>query len=286
MAPFSSLSQPIHPCPCPRTPPRQCGEAFASRATSLTSLADEQAHPSISTRRNCWICAGRQELSLVPDVASDSDEESSRGRSRAARQRMRRKRRRTHHSTHRGLEQTHQPTSPTLHRAACLHPPSSSTSIRSWATCSASCPRHSSTTIATNTNLYAAFKEAPPGWATTSAEVWQFISVHIYMGIIDLPYLHMYWEEGVEAAVRRQRLLSGSFHGTPPLLPHRRAHPCGCTRRTVVEKINRSTTSVLSTFPQFFTPPEIITLDETMVRFKGRSSLEDSDPGQAHSHRL
>ena len=49
-------------------------------------------------------------------------------------------------------------------------------------------------TIATNTNLYATFKEAPAGWATTPEEVWLFIAVHIYMGIIDLPYLHMYWE--------------------------------------------------------------------------------------------
>jgi hypothetical protein len=47
-------------------------------------------------------------------------------------------------------------------------------------------------TIATNTNLYATFKHAPAGWATTPEEVWLFIAVHIFMGIVDLPHLHMY----------------------------------------------------------------------------------------------
>jgi predicted acetyltransferase len=41
-------------------------------------------------------------------------------------------------------------------------------------------------TIAHNTNLYAASKHAPAGWATSAEEVWLFIAVHIYMGIVDL----------------------------------------------------------------------------------------------------
>ena len=49
-------------------------------------------------------------------------------------------------------------------------------------------------TIATNTNLFATFKQAPAGWATTPEEVWSFVTVNIFMGIIKLPYLHMYWE--------------------------------------------------------------------------------------------
>lgn len=49
-------------------------------------------------------------------------------------------------------------------------------------------------TIATNTNLYATSKQAPAGWATTADEVWLFIAVHIFMGIVDLPSLPMYWE--------------------------------------------------------------------------------------------
>ena len=63
-------------------------------------------------------------------------------------------------------------------------------------------------TIATNTTLYAASKEAAAGWATTSEEVWSFISVYIFMGIVSLPSFPHVVGAGMEAAVRRQRLLS------------------------------------------------------------------------------
>jgi hypothetical protein len=128
-------------------------------------------------------------------------------------------------------------------------------------------------TIATNTNLYAKSKRAPAGWATTSAEVWLFISVHIFMGIIDLPYLHMYWEEGfrqeyVVNAFSRDRFkeLLRYFHIAEPT-------PRG-VKRTVDQKIKPLYDHCLSIFPEYFTPPEIFTLDETMVRFKGRSSFK------------
>jgi Transposase IS4 len=126
-------------------------------------------------------------------------------------------------------------------------------------------------TITTNTNLYAAFKGAPPGWTTTSAEIWRFISVHIFMGIIDLPNLHMYWEEGwrqqyVVDAFSRDRFteILRYFHIAEPT-------PVG-VKRTVVEKIKPLYDHCLAAFPAYFTPPEMLTLDETMVRFKGRSS--------------
>ena len=51
-------------------------------------------------------------------------------------------------------------------------------------------------TIATNINLYGASKGATEQWQTSAAEVWRFIAVRIFMGIVDLPYLHQYWEEG------------------------------------------------------------------------------------------
>lgn len=127
-------------------------------------------------------------------------------------------------------------------------------------------------TIATNTNLYAASKQAPAGWATTPGEVWLFIAVHLYMGIIDLPYLHMYWEAGwrqqyVANAFSRDRFkeLLRYFHIAEPT-------PVG-VKRTVDEKIEPLYDHCHTTFPKFFTPPELLTLDETMVRFKGRSSF-------------
>jgi hypothetical protein len=51
-------------------------------------------------------------------------------------------------------------------------------------------------TIAINTNLYAISKHAAAEWSTTASEIWRFIAVHIFMGIVDLPSVHMYWEAG------------------------------------------------------------------------------------------
>ena len=125
-------------------------------------------------------------------------------------------------------------------------------------------------TIATNTNLYASFKEAPAGWATTPKEVWMFIAVHIYMGIIDLPYLHMYWEGEyrqpyVVHAFSRNRFteLLRYFHIAKPT-------PKG-THRSVVQKIAPHYDRCLAAFPYYCTPPIMLTMDESMVRFKGRS---------------
>jgi hypothetical protein len=125
-------------------------------------------------------------------------------------------------------------------------------------------------TIATNTNLYATSKQAPAGWATTPEEVWLFIAVHIFMGIFELPYLHMYWEgewrqQYVIDAFSRNRFkeLLRYFHIAEPT-------PVG-VKRNVVEKIKPLYDHCLTTFPDYFTPPQIFTLDETMVRFKGRS---------------
>ena len=128
-------------------------------------------------------------------------------------------------------------------------------------------------TIATNTNLYAAFKQAPPGWATTPAEVWRFIAVHLFMGIIELPYLHMYWEGQwrqpyVTDTFSRDRFMEilRYFHIAEPT-------PLG-VKHTVDKKIKPLYYHCLATFPEYFTPPEMLTLDETMVRFKGRSTYK------------
>jgi Transposase IS4/DDE_Tnp_1-like zinc-ribbon len=126
-------------------------------------------------------------------------------------------------------------------------------------------------TIATNTNLYATSKQAPAGWATSADEVWLFIAVHIFMGIVELPSLPMYWEERwrqgyVSKAFSRDRFkeLLRYFHIAEPT-------PAG-VRHTVIDKIRPLHDSCLSSFPDYFTPPRDFTVDETMVRFKGRSA--------------
>jgi Transposase IS4 len=125
-------------------------------------------------------------------------------------------------------------------------------------------------TMATNSNLYATSKGAAAGWATSAAELWRFISVHIFMGIVVLPSYKMYWEEGwrqqyvVEAFSRnRFKELLRYFHIAEPT-------PAG-VKRTVIEKIRPLYDLCLQTFPDYFIPPREFTIDETMVRFKGRS---------------
>ena len=134
-------------------------------------------------------------------------------------------------------------------------------------------------TIATNTNLYAAFKQAPAGWATTPEEIWRFIAVHIYMGIIGLPYLHMYWErewrqKDVVGAFFRKRFeeLLRYFHIAEPTSVG--------VKRNGVENIAPLYDHCLAVLPEYFTPPEILTLDETVVRLKGRSPWRTVIPGK------
>ena len=97
-----------------------------------------------------------------------------------------------------------------------------------------------------------------------------FIAVHIYMGIVDLPQLHMYWEEGwrqefVVRAFSRDRFkeLLRYFHIAEPT-------PQG-VQHTVIQKIAPLYHLCQTTFFQYFIPPRELAVDETMVRFKGRS---------------
>jgi hypothetical protein len=104
-------------------------------------------------------------------------------------------------------------------------------------------------TMATNSNLYATSKGAAAGWATSAAELWRFISVHIFMGIVVLPSYKMYWEEGwrqqyvIEAFSRnRFKELLRYFHIAEPT-------PAG-VKRTVIEKIRPLYDLCLQTFPE------------------------------------
>ena len=126
-------------------------------------------------------------------------------------------------------------------------------------------------TIVTNTNLYARSKGESGEWATSTEEIWRFIAVHVFMGIVDLPYLHMYWEAGwrqayVVDAFPRHRFaeLLRYFHIAEPT-------PAG-VRHTVIDKIKPLHDLCQFTFPEYFIPPREFTVDETMVRFKGRSA--------------
>ena len=86
------------------------------------------------------------------------------------------------------------------------------------------------------------------------------------MGIVDLPSVHMYWEEGwrqpyVVEAFSRDRFteLLRYFHIAEPT-------PAG-VRHTVIDKIKPLYDLCLATFPEYYIPPVELTVDETMVRF-------------------
>ena len=126
-------------------------------------------------------------------------------------------------------------------------------------------------TIADNTNLCARSKQASVGWSTSAQELWLFIPVRIFMGIVVLPSLHMYWADRwrqlyVTTAFTRTRFkeLLRYFHIAPPTPPD--------VRHTVIEKIAPLYNHCQSVFPSYFIPPREFAVDETMVGFKGRSS--------------
>ena len=127
--------------------------------------------------------------------------------------------------------------------------------------------------IATNTTAYAHSKGWPAGWQTSAAEIWLFIAVHIYMGIVRLPRAHMYWEDSwqqsfvVDSSGRqRYRELLRFFHIAPPT-------PAG-TRHTVIDKVSPLLTSCEHTFSACYLPTQQMAFDEAMVGYKGRDAMK------------
>ena len=122
----------------------------------------------------------------------------------------------------------------------------------------------------TNTNLYAASRQAAAWVDTTTDEMWRYLAVRIRQGIVDLPELPMYWRKGyrdeyISQLMTRDRFmqLHRYFHIEPPV--HRDV------RQTVVEKTATFYHQCQRLFLQYFTPGENFAIDETMIRFQGRS---------------
>ena len=135
--------------------------------------------------------------------------------------------------------------------------------------------------IATNTNLHAASKGAAAGWTTSVAEVWRFLAVNLFMGIVKLPYLHLYWEgDWRESCVvntftrDRFKELLRYFHIGEPTPPG--------VKPTVIDQIKPLHDLCLVTFRAYFLPPLEKTVDESMIRFKGRSRGRRSSQANLH----
>ena len=129
-------------------------------------------------------------------------------------------------------------------------------------------------TFVTNTNLYATSRQAAAWVPTTTEEMWRYLAIRIRQGIVVLPELHHYWEAGYRDTYIAQIMPRDRFMRTPPLLPHRHTPVPRGQRQNVVEK----TASLLPPMPapffkEYFIPGSNFTIDETMIRFQGRSLL-------------
>ena len=79
-------------------------------------------------------------------------------------------------------------------------------------------------TFVTNTNLYAAARQATAWVPVTSDEMWRYLAIRIRQGIVVLPELHHYWEAGYRDPYTAQLMSRNRFtelyrylHIAPPV---------------------------------------------------------------------
>ena len=123
----------------------------------------------------------------------------------------------------------------------------------------------------TNTNLYAAARQAAAWVDTTTEKMWRYLAVRIHQGIVVLPELHHYWQhryrdEYIAQLMTRNRFmdLHRYFHIEPPVDRG--------VLQTVVEKTATFYHQCQRLFHQYYVPGRDFAVDETMIRFRGRSS--------------
>ena len=123
----------------------------------------------------------------------------------------------------------------------------------------------------TNTNLYATARLGNAWVPTTADETWRYLAVRIRQGIVVLPDLHMYWQDDYRDSYIVQLMTRDRFH-----LLHRNFHISKPARRaqrqTVVEKTAPFYHQCQRLFKAYYQPGREMALDETMIRFQGRSS--------------
>jgi hypothetical protein len=123
---------------------------------------------------------------------------------------------------------------------------------------------------------------APYDWRhTTARELYAFLGVHIFMGIVRLPSVDMYWSDAYRQSAiasilsrdrykqlqRYFRVVSAPVGDSPRNpIPHVRA---------LAEKLNHS-------FAAHFTPTHRLTLDEAMAATKCRADIKQYLPMKPH----
>jgi hypothetical protein len=128
-------------------------------------------------------------------------------------------------------------------------------------------------TVASNTTAYALSKGAVSNWYTTAEELYRFIAIHIAMGINQLPSVHMYWDsrwrcDAVSSIFTRDRYMEllRYFHVSTPEGQKRYTGP--------LKKIRWFIQQLQQSFSSFYLPAQVLTVDEAMVGFKGRSEMK------------
>ena len=123
----------------------------------------------------------------------------------------------------------------------------------------------------TNTNLYAAARQATVWVPVTTEEMWRYLGIRIRQGIVVLPELHHYWEADYRDSYCSQNMsrnrfcqLHRYFHIEAPV-PREQ-------RQTIVEKTHTFYHQCQRLFHAYYVPGRDFAVDETMVRFQGRSS--------------
>ena len=101
--------------------------------------------------------------------------------------------------------------------------------------------------------------------------MWRYLAVRIRQGIVVLPDLHHYWVDDysdsyITQLMTRNRFiqLHRYFHIAPPV-------PRG-ERQTAVQKTAPFYHQCQSLFKQYYQPGQKMAVDETMIRFQGRSA--------------
>jgi hypothetical protein len=142
-------------------------------------------------------------------------------------------------------------------------------------------PRSLVLKLARWTTAYALREGEPATFSTTAEELYAFMGVQIYMGIVSLPRTSMYWsslycQSFVTSVFTRDRfeLLLHYFRVVPPDPPPSPDDPLSHVR-SFCDTLNRS-------FAQHYAPSQNIALDEAMVAFKGRSPIKQYMPKKPH----
>jgi hypothetical protein len=128
-------------------------------------------------------------------------------------------------------------------------------------------------TIVANTTAYAHSKGSDSTWHTTAEEIYRFIAIHIGMGINQLPSVHMYWDsrwrcETISTIFTRDRYMEllRYFHVSTPERQKQHVGP--------LKKVRWFIQQLQQYFSSFYRPTQVLTVDEAMVGFKGRSEMK------------